>query len=311
MRFSVHLLVAALFLVQDVVAAPVAAPSAGAVALARADDHTVKTHCSHPSAKKRVSKRTTAKAKSTAAKKTDTTATKKTTTTTSTKKTLTYSLAIRSLIPHSSHFVQKNPKLQLQVRLTSVLRYTSPQPNVVYGHLDITIGETAFALTKFSGTGTPDGNNGVVYQDAAKDFAKTPLNEKGDLTKEAEFTKVGQLKAFAVDECTGTQWLVTKAASGVNFQKTTAFTTAATDAEKCTEVLKAAADLAAKAAQAIFTKFGVNHGDLNPGTIFFNSAGTEVETLIDWGSAATKKFSAVFAMQQATLAFKDIKCPSS
>ncbi|KAF7305365.1 APH domain-containing protein [Mycena chlorophos] len=300
MRFSVHLLVAALFLVQDVVAAPVAAPNAGAVALARADDHTVKTQFSHPSAKKRVSKRTTAKAKSTAAKKTDTTAAKKTTTTTSTKKTATSCKKTRGLPRRLGRRTTTTPTIFLA-------KATAPDT------LDITIGETAFALTKFSGSGTRDGNNGVVYQDAAKDFAKTPLNAAGDLTKEAEFTqKVGQLKAFGVDECTGTQWLVTKAASGVNFQKTTAFTTAATDADKCTEAVEAAAQLAANAAQAIFTKFGVNHGDLNPGNIFFNSAGTEVETLIDWGSATTKKFSAVFAKSQATLAFKQqIKCPSS
>ncbi|KAJ7590179.1 hypothetical protein C8J56DRAFT_937052 [Mycena floridula] len=169
--------------------------------------------------------------------------------------------------------------------------------------IDVQIGTQTFKLTK-SGS---QGNNAVVYQDAEGDFAKTPL--QGNLQKEAEMTaKVGQLKAHGEDACTSTEWLITTAAKGKLFNKTSAFETAKkAGKDKCLELAEAAATLAVAKAKAIFDNGAskIFHGDLNAGNIFFDDQVTQVLTLIDWGSATIKQsFSALNAKGQATISFK-------
>ncbi|KAJ6548122.1 hypothetical protein DFH09DRAFT_1504598 [Mycena vulgaris] len=144
------------------------------------------------------------------------------------------------------------------------------------------------------------GNNAVVYRDAAGDFAKTPLS--GTLAKEATFTQE------ANDACTGTEWMITTAAQGKVFNETPAFIAAKkAGKEECQALAATAAGLAVDKAKSIFdaasTK-GVVHGDLNAGNIFFDDDVTQVLTLIDWGSASKKaSFPKLVAKGQASTSF--------
>ncbi|KAF7305345.1 APH domain-containing protein [Mycena chlorophos] len=188
--------------------------------------------------------------------------------------------------------------------------------------LEITVEGHKFALKK--STSIQDGNNGIVYQDAEKDFAKTPLNAKGDLTTEAATTKAvhavagllsgGQVKAFGTATNTGvgaeTQWLITVAAQGSNLKSTKAFIAAkAAGKTECEALTKKASELAVAKAKAVFEATttggkGINHNDLNAGNIFYDDEVTKVETLIDWGSARkVASFPTTIANGQAAHAF--------
>ncbi|KAF8156366.1 hypothetical protein K438DRAFT_1777452 [Mycena galopus ATCC 62051] len=156
--------------------------------------------------------------------------------------------------------------------------------------LSVEIQEKAFQLTKSSS----QGNNAVVYRDAAGDFAKSPLAKEATFTQEASVLniQVGQLKAHGEDAYTGTEWMITAAAQGKVLNETPAFITAkAAGKEQCQTLAATAAGLAVAKAKSIFnaasTK-GIVHGDLNAGNIFFDNDVAQVLTLIDWGSASKK-----------------------
>ncbi|KAJ7094906.1 hypothetical protein C8R43DRAFT_1049454 [Mycena crocata] len=167
--------------------------------------------------------------------------------------------------------------------------------------LTVKIGDQSFDLKKSSN----QGNSAIVYQDASGDFAKTPLPNSPSLKKEADFTKkVGQLKAYGHD-ANGAEWMITIAAQGKGLEKTPAFNTAKA-AGKCPELADKAVDTVVAKAKSIFDSikdekgYGLVHGDLNAGNMFFNDDATEV-TLIDWGSASTKPTFPDMAKRQATL----------
>jgi len=82
--------------------------------------------------------------------------------------------------------------------------------------------------------------------------------------------------------------MITVAAPGSELQDTSTFR-AAKEAGKdqCDQLVKEAVSLAVAAAKSASDDFGLNHGDLIPGNVFFDDCVTKA-TLIDWGKAREK-----------------------